>query len=95
MASSVDRIFIFEATLVNGFPNFHKTGELVGHESGVTSVTWSKTSEHKLVSGSFDNTIRIWNTETMECIAWQEYETRMYCALFMPSGKLLQKIIES
>lgn len=66
---------------------FTKTGELIGHQSGITCVSWSGKSENKLVSTSFDHTVRVWDTETMECIAWAEYENKMQCAAFLPTGK--------
>lgn len=65
---------------------FMRTGELIGHEAGVTFVSWSGQSEHKLVSASFDHTVRVWDTEKMQCIAWFEYENKMHCAAFLPTG---------
>lgn len=70
--------------------NFAKIGELTGHQSGVTFVSWSGQSEHKLVSTSFDHTVRVWDTQTMDCIAWSEYANKMQCAAFLPTGELQQ-----
>lgn len=67
---------------------FKRIGELTGHLAGVSSVRWSGHSEHKLVSASFDYTVRVWNTQTMECIAWSAYENKMHCAAFLPTGNL-------
>lgn len=66
---------------------FQTVGELTGHQSGVTCVSWSSQTEHKLVSASFDHTVRVWDTQTMECIAWSEYDSKMQCAAFLPTGK--------
>jgi WD40 repeat protein len=41
---------------------------LQGHTSGVTSVAYSPDGSH-IVSGSEDNTIRVWNPTTGQCIA--------------------------
>lgn len=90
-----DKIFILNEScddpirFENGLPlvRFDRCGELAGHQSGVTWVKWSNQSEHKLVSASFDRTVRVWNTQTMECTAWCEYENRMHCAIFLPSGQ--------
>lgn len=89
VATNDNQIVLFEATLCTGddVTKFCRMGELVGHQSGITSVTWSNTSEHRLVSSSFDNTIRVWDARTMACIAWHENENKMFCALFMPSGE--------
>lgn len=65
---------------------FKKIGELTGHEAGVTFITWSGQSKHKLVSSSFDHTVRVWDTEKFECIAWYEYENTMNCTTFLPTG---------
>lgn len=89
VGTNENQIILFEASLGTGdeVPTFCRMGELVGHQSGITSVSWSNTSEHRLVSSSFDNTVRVWDARTMECIAWHENENKMFCALFMPSGK--------
>lgn len=88
IASSDNNIFILEDD-GNGFK---KTGELSGHQSGVTFVSWSDKSEHKLVSASFDHTVRIWNTQTMECIAWSDYGNKMHCATFLPTGNFFLRL---
>lgn len=89
VSSSDDKIYILNASTSTDASTigFEKFGELVGHQSGVTWVHWSNQSEHKLVSASFDSTVRVWNTESLECIAWFESENRMYCAIFSPNGK--------
>lgn len=82
VASSDSNIFILQD---NG-DGFKKIGELAGHQSSVTFVSWSTQSENKLVSTSFDHTVRVWDTNTMECIAWSAYENKMHCAIFLPTG---------
>lgn len=82
VSTSDNSIFILEEN--DG--GFKKLAELTGHLAGVTTVRWSGQSDHKLVSASFDHTVRVWDTQTMECIAWSEYENKMYCAAFLPTG---------
>lgn len=82
VSSSDNNIYI----LHDDGDGFKKIGELVGHQSSVTSVCWSSQSEQKLVSASFDHTVRVWDAQTMECIAWSEYENKMQCAAFLPTG---------
>lgn len=61
--------------------------ELVGHQSGVASVKWSQQSATKLVTASFDGSVRVWDTATKECTAWHRYDNRMFCAIFMPTDE--------
>lgn len=61
--------------------------DLIGHQSGVACVKWSNQSATKLVSAGFDGSVRVWNTEQKECIAWNRYENRMFCAIFMPTDE--------
>lgn len=65
---------------------FTVTGRLPGHAGSVASVDWSKQTINRLVSASFDFSVRVWDTDAMECIAWVEYDNRMQCAIFMPTG---------
>lgn len=85
VASSDSNIFILQ----DDGEGFKKVGELKGHLSAVTAVNWSTQTEHKLVSSSFDHTVRVWNTETRECIAWSDYENKMHCAVFLPTGNFI------
>lgn len=66
---------------------FKNVGELIGHEQGLTWVKWSNESEHRLVSTSYDHTIRVWDTQTQKCIALKRFNSKMYCAIFMPSNE--------
>lgn len=65
---------------------FAETGRLEGHKSSVTCVSWSKKNKNCLVSASSDCTVRVWDTEVLECVAWIESDCRMTCAVFMPTG---------
>lgn len=82
VSSSDNSIFILE----RDENSFKTIGKLTEHLAGVTFVQWSSQSEHKLVSTSFDHTVRVWDTQTLECIAWCEYENKMFCATFLPTG---------
>lgn len=88
MASSSQHIYIIEATSDSNdsIKSFEKTSEFIAHKN-VIWVKWSNQSEHKLVSTGGDHTVRVWNTLTKECIAWSEYDNRMFCAIFMPSDE--------
>ena len=41
---------------------------LEGHSSSVRSVAWSRDGQ-TLASGSYDNTVKLWNVQTGDCIA--------------------------
>lgn len=55
--------------------------------NGTTYVKWSNESGNKLVSSGYDGTIRVWNTDTRECIAMNIYPTQMMCTMFMPNDE--------
>lgn len=63
-----------------------EAGVLIGHGQGVTWIKWSNQSTDRLVSTGFDNTVRVWNTQTCECLAVAEYNGKMYCAIFLPGN---------
>lgn len=66
---------------------FKKISELIGHKQGVTCLKWSNECENRLVSASYDYSVRVWNTDTQECIAINRYDSKMYCAIFMPGNE--------
>lgn len=84
---------IYLATCANGAnllevdenDRVHIDGKLSGHLNGVTSIEWSNHTEHRLVSCSFDSTVRVWDTEKFECIAKVSYSSRTHCARFSPT----------
>jgi ribosome biogenesis protein YTM1 len=39
---------------------------LRGHSAWVSSVSWSKTSEYALCTGSYDGTVRVWDIRSRE-----------------------------
>lgn len=59
-------------------------GILKGHSKGVPSIKWSNEDEHKLVSTGFDGTVRVWNTNTFECISLYQSRGSAFCATFWP-----------
>lgn len=59
-------------------------GTLTGHTQGVNWIRWN-TELPRLVSTGFDNTVRVWNTDTAECLAVSAYNGKMYCAIFLPN----------
>lgn len=60
---------------------------LQGHNDSIWSIAFSSDST-KIVSGSSDRTIKIWNSQTGECIATFEGHTRPILSVaFSPDGK--------
>ncbi|XP_038109419.1 protein rigor mortis [Culex quinquefasciatus] len=57
---------------------------LEGHASGVCNVRWGHGDSKLLVSASFDNTVRVWDTTTASCLAVYHSVESVFCAIFSP-----------
>lgn len=57
---------------------------LEGHTEGVCCLRWGHGDSKLLVSGSFDNTVRVWNTVDCSCIALYRNIDSVFCATFSP-----------
>ena len=58
---------------------------LAGHRDVVTSLTWGAAG---LVSASYDNTVRIWDTKNQQCTSvFQGHDTRIKHVVWMPNGR--------
>ena len=66
-------------------PKYTELATLRGHTQSVCCLTFH---ENKLYSGSYDRTIRIWNTETYEEIATLEGHTEAVYCLTLHENKL-------
>ena len=64
--------------------------EETGHKSPITSVSWFPNIEFLLASGSADNTVRIWNSESGERLSVLEEHTGWVLGTsFNHSGSIL------
>lgn len=59
-----------------------------GHSAAVTCADWSPTGG-KLVSGSYDNTLKLWNAEKGECLATLEGHTHYVRCVSWSSGNVI------
>ena len=61
---------------------------LQGHIGGVSSVAYSPDGRH-IVSGSWDNTIRVWNTTIGQCVAgpFQGHTQPVLSVAYSPDGR--------
>ena len=73
-------------------PKYTELATLRGHTGGVSCLT---IHENKLYSGSEDNTIRIWDTETYELVATLEGHTNTVSCLTIHENKLYSRGADS
>ncbi|KXJ76949.1 hypothetical protein RP20_CCG008598 [Aedes albopictus] len=57
---------------------------LEGHTEGVCCLRWGHGDSKLLVSGSFDNTVRVWNSVDCSCLALYRNTDSVFCAMFSP-----------
>lgn len=57
---------------------------LEGHTEGVCCLRWGHGDSKLLVSGSFDNTVRVWDTTSYSCLALYRNTDSVFCAMFSP-----------
>lgn len=84
IACADDKIVILE---LNSENNWEIAKELIGHTQTVAFVKWSDKNVNRLVSASFDGSVRVWDIESGDCIAWNQYDNHMFCAIFMPTDE--------
>lgn len=78
-AASMDQ----DIRIINLLSN-NESKTLSGHTSGVASVKWSFNSMNKLVSASFDHSVRVWDTNTQTTISIYKFGNCMFSAIFSP-----------
>jgi WD40 repeat protein len=60
---------------------------LLGHNSRVHCVAWSPDGK-QLLSGSHDETLRLWEVETMKCLfAFSDHRSSINSVAWSPDGK--------
>lgn len=57
---------------------------LEGHRMGVCNIRWGYGDSKLLVSASYDNSVRVWDTTTANCLAVYNSVDLVYCAIFSP-----------
>jgi WD40 repeat protein len=63
--------------------------DFIGHKDVVNSIVFSDDSKY-LASGSYDNTVKLWNVETQKDIfTLQGYSLRVTSIAFSPDSKYL------
>ena len=70
-------------------------GTLQGHSRGVTSVSFSPDGT-KVASGSYDNTVKLWDVTSGECLQTLEgHSSIVFSVSFSPDGTKVASFSES
>ena len=84
-----NRPYTSEADAALRYACEHNSGTLRGHTGFVESANFSP-DERYIVSASRDKTLKIWDTQSWECIKTLEGHTgRVWSATFSPNGKYI------
>ncbi|XP_058062846.1 protein rigor mortis [Anopheles bellator] len=76
-------------SLVDFSKGFHDCGEknittLEGHEDTICQLRWSRGDTMRLVSASFDKTVRVWDAPSSTCLKVYNTGSFTYSAMFSP-----------
>jgi WD40 repeat protein len=74
--------------IVWSMDNFEAIAQLSGHKNSVTSLAISSDGS-RIVSGSYDRTMRVWDGQTLEEIGLCEHEDEVNSVAFSPDGSLI------
>ena len=66
--------------------------QMIKHTMNVTDICWSNDSS-KLLSGSFDQTCKLWDIESGKMINSFDYHGFVQCVKYNPKGIALLNII--
>jgi len=74
---------------------FYLNRKLKGHRGAITRISWSPDGS-KIVSGATDKAIRIWNTQTGDCLRGIEeaHSNWIWCVAWSPKGNFLASASE-
>uniref|UniRef100_A0A182YIM0 WD_REPEATS_REGION domain-containing protein n=1 Tax=Anopheles stephensi TaxID=30069 RepID=A0A182YIM0_ANOST len=67
---------------------------LEGHTDGVCKVRWNRSDAMRLVSSSFDSTIRVWDALSATCLKIYHTKSFVYAAIFSPLDENLILFVE-
>lgn len=63
-------------------------GSLNGHTAAVYALASSNTGPNRLFSGSYDNTVKVWNLETFQCVQTLIRHTSSVDAVVYGKGRI-------
>ena len=67
---------------------FQQKGSLNGHTATVYALASTSSGSNRLISASYDNTIKIWNLDTFQCIQSLIRHTSSVAAIAYSKGKI-------
>lgn len=68
---------------------FQKYVDLAGHKGNINSVDCHPNDKSKIITGSYDRTVKVWDIEQKTCLHTINFSENVWCVRFSHDGSLI------